>query len=170
MSAAHTDLVVLEVVTRWRIDAAVYLLAGASFFAGSVAGEGFARGVVSFVVGFVFGTLLDRISSMLPGAAQLADAAALPDGARHGSIRRYVLESLGWYAVFYAAIGAFAWWWGHEQLFGWFAGWLAAHGVVRIYGAVRARDVEQRDGIVLLVGVGSLRRRVAGYYAVRPTG
>ena len=46
-------------------------------------------------------------------------------------------------------------------------GWLAAHGIARLYSAARARGIERNAGVVLLTGVGSWRNRVAGYYTAR---
>jgi hypothetical protein len=170
MTALETDLVVIDVVTRWRIDAAVFLLAGIGFFAAGAAGASFARGVLSFVVGFVVGTLLERISSTLPSSARLADAGSLPNGARPASVRRYVVVTIAGFAALYALFAVAIWAWAGPQLYGWLGGWLAAHGVARLYGAARARDLERRRGVVLLTDVGSWRNRTAGYYtAHRPS-
>ena len=61
MAVLDTDLVVIDVVTRWRVDAAISLIAGLGFFAAGAAAASFARGVLSFVVGFVVGTLLEYV-------------------------------------------------------------------------------------------------------------
>ena len=167
MAALDTDLVVIDVVTRWRIDAAISLIAGIGFFAAGAAAASFARGVLSFVVGFVVGTLLERISSTLPSSDRLADAGAVPDGARRASVRRYGVETLAGFAVFYAVLAVAIWVWAGPQVYGWLGGWLAAHGIARLYGAARARGIERRDGVVLLTGVGSWRNRTAGYYTSR---
>jgi len=168
MTAVDTDLVVLAVVTRWRVDAALLLVAGAAFFAAGAAGASFAGGVLSFVVGFVVGTLLERIGSTLPSSARLADAATLPDGARRGSVRRYFVVTVARLAALYALFAVVIWAWTGPHLYGWVGGWLAAHGVARLYGVARARGIEQRYGVVLLVGVGSWRNRIAGYYTAPP--
>src|SRR6185437_4292871 len=157
----------IDVVTRWRIDAAISLIAGIGFFAAGAAGASFARGVLSFVVGFVVGTLLERISATLPSSDRLADAGALPDGARRTSLQRYVVVTVIGFATVYAIFAVAIWAWAGPQLYGWLGGWLAAHGTVRLYGAARARGIERRDGVLLLSGVGSWRNRVAGYYATR---
>jgi hypothetical protein len=167
MAVLDTDVVVIDVVTRWRIDAAMSLIAGIGFFAAGAAAAGFARGVLSFVVGFVVGTLLERISSTLPSSDRLADAGAVPDGARRASVRRYGVETLAGFAVFYAVLAVAIWVWASPQVYGWLGGWLAAHGIARLYGAARARGIERNAGIVLLTGVGSWRNRVAGYYTAR---
>jgi hypothetical protein len=167
MTALDTDLVVLDVVTRWRIDAALSLVAGIGFFAAGAAAATFARGVLSFVIGFIVGTLLERISSTLPSSDRLADAAVLPAGARRTSLRRYVAETVAGFAALYAVFAVAIWAWAGPQLYGWLGGWLAAHGAARLYGAARAREIERRDGVVLLTGIGSWRRRTAGYYTTR---
>jgi hypothetical protein len=167
VTALGSDLLVIDVVTRWRIDSALSLIAGIGFFAAGAAAAGFARGVLSFVIGFVVGTLLERISSTLPSSDRLADAGALPDGARPTSLRRYVVETLAGFAALYAVFAVAIWAWAGPQLYGWLGGWLAAHGVARLYGAARARGIERRDGVVLLTGVGSWRNRTAGYYTSR---
>jgi len=167
MTALDTEVVVIDVVTRWRIDAAISLIAGIGFFAAGAAAASFARAVLSFVIGFVVGTLLERISSTLPSSDRLADAGALPDGARRTSLRRYVVETLTGFTVFYGALAVAIWAWAGAQLYGWLGGWLAAHGIARLYGAARARGIERTAGVVLLTGVGSWRNRTSGYYRAR---
>jgi len=167
MTAIETDLVVIDVVTRWRIDAAIFLPAGIGFFAAGAAAATFARGVLSFVIGFIVGTLLERIGSTLPSSDRLAHATVLPDGARRTSLQRYVAETLAGFIALYAVFAVAIWAWAGPQLYGWLGGWLAAHGTARLYGAARARGIERRDGVLLLSGVGSWRNRVAGYYATR---
>jgi len=167
MAVLDTDVVVIDVVTRWRIDAAISLVAGIGFFAAGAAAASFARGILSFVVGFVVGTLLERISATLPSSQRLAGAGAAPDGARRASLQRYVVETLVGFAVFYAVLAAAIWAWAGPQVYGWLGGWLAAHGIARLYGAARARGIERDAGVVLLSGVGSWRNRVAGYYTTR---
>jgi hypothetical protein len=167
MAVLDTDVVVIDVVTRWRVDAAISLIAGLGFFAAGAAAASFARGVLSFVVGFVVGTLLERISSTLPSSDRLADAGAVPDGARRTSLRRYVVETLAGFAVFYGVLAVAIWAWAGPQVYGWIGGWLAAHGIARLYGAARARGIERNAGVVLLTGVGSWRKRTSGYYTTR---
>jgi hypothetical protein len=160
-------MTVLDVVTRWRIDAAISMVAGVGFFAAGAVGASFARGVLSFVVGFVVGTLLERISSTLPSSHRLADAADLPDGARRTSLRHYVVVTVAGFSVVYAIFAVAIWAWAGSQLYGWLGGWLAAHGTARLYGAARVRGIERQRGVVLLSGVGSWRNRVSGYYTTR---
>jgi len=167
MTALDTEVVVIDVVIRWRIDAAISLIAGIGFFAAGAAAASFARAVLSFVIGFVVGTLLERISSTLPSSDRLADAGALPDGARRTSLRRYVVETLTGFTVFYGVLAVAIWAWAGPQLYGWLGGWLAAHGIARLYGAARARGIERTAGVVLLTGVGSWRNRTSGYYRAR---
>jgi hypothetical protein len=167
MTALDTEVVVIDVVTRWRIDAAISLVAGIGFFSAGAAAASFARAVLSFVIGFVVGTLLERISSTLPSSDRLADAGALPDGARRTSLERYVVETLAGFAVFYGVLTVAIWMWAGPQLYGWLGGWLAAHGTARLYGAARARGIERSTGVVLLTGVGSWRNRTSGYYRAR---
>ena len=167
MTALDTEVVVIDVVIRWRIDAAISLIAGIGFFAAGAAAASFARAVLSFVIGFVVGTLLERISSTLPSSDRLADAGALPDGARRTSLRRYVVETLTGFTVFYSVLAVAIWAWAGPQLYGWLGGWLAAHGIARLYGAARARGIERTAGVVLLTGVGSWRNRTSGYYRAR---
>jgi len=169
VTVVDTDLVVLEVVTRWRIDAAIFLAAGAGFFTAGIADEAAAQGIVSFVVGFVLATLLDRISSPLPSSAQLAGSPAPPEGARRASARRYTVESMCSFLALWAVFVVVLWAWGNAHAYGWLGGWLAAYGVARLYGIARARQIERLDRVVLLSGVGSWRNRVAGYYATRTT-
>lgn len=167
MTALDTEVAVMDVVTRWRIDASISLVAGVGFFAAGAAAASFARGVLSFVVGFVVGTLLERISSTLPSSDRLADAGALPDGARRTSLRRYVVETLTGFTVFYGVLAVAIWAWAGPHVYGWLGGWLAAHGIARLYGAARARSIERTTGVVLLTGVGSWRNRTSGYYRAR---
>jgi len=167
VTALDTEVVVIDVVIRWRIDAAISLIAGIGFFAAGAAAASFARAVLSFVIGFVVGTLLERISSTLPSSDRLADAGALPDGARRTSLRRYVVETLTGFTVFYGVLAVAIWAWAGPQLYGWLGGWLAAHGIARLYGAARARGIERTAGVVLLTGVGSWRNRTSGYYRAR---
>jgi hypothetical protein len=169
MTAVDTDLLVLDVVTRWSVDAAVLLVTGASFFAAGLAGEGAARGIISGAVGFVIGTLSDRLTSSLPSPERLASAAAPPDGFRRASLRRYILETVCSVGVLYALFAGLMWVWGNPSMFALVGGWLAAFGVVRIYGAAGARRIERLDQVVLLVGIGSWRKRTRGYYASRIT-
>ena len=165
--ALDTEVVVIDVVTRWRIDAAFSLAAGIGFSAAGAVGASFARAVLSFVVGFVVGTLLERISSTLPSSDRLADASDLPDGARRTPLRRYAVETLAGFAVFYGVLAVAIWAWAGPQVFGWLGGWLAAHGIARLYGTARVRGIERSHGVVLLSRVGSWRRRTAGYYTAR---
>lgn len=167
MTALDTEVVVIDVVTRWRIDAAISLVAGIGFFAAGAAAATFARAVLSFVIGFIVGTLLERISSTLPSSDRLADAGAVPDGARRTSLQRYVAETLAGFAVFYGVLAVAIWAWAGPQVYGWLGGWLAAHGIARLYGAARARGIERSAGVVLLTGVGSWRKRTSGYYTTR---
>ena len=167
MTALETDVVVIDVVTRWRIDAGLSLAAGIGFFAAGAAAATFARGVLSFVIGFVVGTLLERIGSTLPSSDRLAHAAVLPAGARRTSLQRYLAETVAGFVALYAVFAVAIWAWAGPQLYGWLGGWLAAHGTARLYGAARARGIERSDGIVLLSGVGSWRKRTAGYYTTR---
>ncbi|HKV68577.1 MAG TPA: hypothetical protein VJN72_10860 [Gaiellales bacterium] len=167
MTALETDVVVIDVVTRWRIDAGLSLAAGIGFLAAGAAAATFARGVLSFVIGFVVGTLLERIGSTLPSSDRLAHAAVLPAGARRTSLQRYLAETVAGFVALYAVFAVAIWAWAGPQLYGWLGGWLAAHGTARLYGAARARGIERSDGIVLLSGVGSWRKRTAGYYTTR---
>ena len=167
MTALETDVVVIDVVTRWRIDAGLSLAAGIGFFAAGAAAATFARGVLSFVIGFVVGTLLERIGSTLPSSDRLAHAAVLPAGARRTSLQRYLAETVAGFVALYAVFAVAIWAWAGPQRYGWLGGWLAAHGTARLYGAARARGIERSDGIVLLSGVGSWRKRTAGYYTTR---
>lgn len=160
----------IDVVAKWAIDAALFLVAAAGFMVASFAGDLAARAIISITVGIVVGLLLEQITSTLPSSARLANVSALPDGVRRMSRGRYAFEGTCWFVPVYALVAVLAWAWGDPKLYGWLGGWLAALAIVRLYGAVRARRVEQLDRVVLLIGMGPWRRRVVGYYAARTTG
>jgi hypothetical protein len=167
VTAADTDIVVLDVVTRWMIDAALFLAAAAGFLIVSLAGDRAARVVVSFTIGIGVGVLLERIGSTLPSSRRLANANAPPDGVRRKSILGYALESFCWIGALYAIVAGVTWAWGDARMYAWLGGWLTAFAIVRLYGIARARRVEQLDRVTLLVGVGTWRHRTLGYYASR---
>ncbi len=167
MTGADTDLVVLDLVTRWTIDAALFLLAAAGFVVASLAGDRAARVLISFTVGIVIGILTERIGSTLPSSTRLANASALPAGVRRKSLPRYALETFCWIGALYALVAVVTWVWGDARMYGWLGGWLAAFAVVRLYGVARARRVEHLDRVVLLVGIGTWRHRTLGYYSAR---
>ena len=160
----------IDVVAKWAIDAALFLVAAAGFVVASLAGDRAARVIISFTVGIVVGILLEGITSTMPSSARLAKASAPPDGVHRMSRRRYAFESIYMFGALYAVVAVVAWAWGDPKLYGWLGGWLTALAFVRLYGVARARRVEQLDRVVLLVGIGSWRSRTLGYYAARTTG
>jgi hypothetical protein len=93
--AVDTNLVVLDVATRWRIDAALFLIAAAGFLGWSVTEGHASRALVAFVVEVVVGVLLERWTSLLPSATRLAGADRLPAGAQTGSPFRYAVVGAG---------------------------------------------------------------------------
>jgi hypothetical protein len=160
-----TNLVVLDVATRWRIDAAVFLLASAGFLGWSIAENGAGPSLVAFAVEVVIGIAFERWISTLPGDDRLAGADSLPAGARNGSLIRYAVEGVVWMLLTSAVTAAIALALGDTRLIG---GWFAAWGIVRLVGAGRARRIERRDRVQLRVGLGPWRRRIGGYYVVSP--
>jgi hypothetical protein len=159
------NLVVLDVVTRWRIDAAFTLIASGAFLAWSIDRGGAAHALIAFVVEFVLGVLIERWVGIHPGAARLAAAAPLPAGARDGSALRYALECLTRTLVLCSVLAAVAVALNDASFYG---GWLAAFAIARLVGAARARGTERRDRVRLRVAVGSWRERTARYYVVSP--
>jgi hypothetical protein len=162
MRAIDTNLVVLDVATRWRIDAAVLLLASAGFLGWSIAETGAAPSLVAFAIEVVVGIAFERWISTLPGDERLAGADPLPAGARNGSPIRYAVEGVVWMLLTSAVTAGIALALGDTRLIG---GWFAAWGIVRLAGAARARRIERRDRVQLRVGLGPWRRRTGGYYA-----
>jgi hypothetical protein len=165
MSAIDTNLVVLAVVTRWRIDAALFLLTSAGFLAWSIAENGAARSIVAFAIELAIGIVVERVISTLPGDERLADADPLPAGARDGSVLRYAVEGVVWMLLTSAVTAAVAFALGDSRLIG---GWFAAWAIIRVTAAARARRIERRDRVQLRVGVGSWRRRTGAYYVMSP--
>jgi hypothetical protein len=165
MTAIDTNLVVLDVATRWRIDAALTLIASAAFLRWSLDRGGTAHALIAFGVEFVAGLLIERWVGVQPGAARLAAAAPLPAGARDGSTLRYAVDCVVWTLVLCAVLAALAVALNDASFYG---GWLAAFGIARLVGAARARRLERRDGVRLRVTVGSWRQRTSRYYVVSP--
>jgi hypothetical protein len=162
-AAVDTNLVVLDVATRWRIDAALFLVAGAGFLGWSIA-EGRARGaLVALVVEVVVGVLLERWTSLLPSETRLAGADPLPAGAQTGSPFRYAVAGVGRVLLISAVSGGIAVALGDEAFAG---GFFGAYAVIHLIGAARARRVERRDRVALRVSVG---RRRHGYYVTSRT-
>jgi hypothetical protein len=162
VSTIDTNLVVLDVATRWRIDGAVFLVASAGFMGWSIAENGAATSFLAFAIEVATGIALERWISMLPGDERLADADPLPAGARNGSPIRYAVEGAVWMLLTSAVTAAVALSLGDTRFIG---GWFAAWGIVRLVGAARARRIERRDRVQLRVGLGPWRRRTGGYYA-----
>jgi hypothetical protein len=160
--AVDTNLVVLDLATRWRIDAVLFLLAAAGFLAASAVDGETMRSLVAFVVEVVLGVLLERCVALLPSAARLAGADPLPAGAQHGSPVRYAVVGVGRVLVVCAASGGVAFAVGDGSVA---AGFFGAYAVVHLMGAARARRVEHRDRVALRVSVG---RRRHGYYVTSP--
>jgi asparagine N-glycosylation enzyme membrane subunit Stt3 len=161
-AAIDTNLVVLDVVTRWRIDAALFLVAAAGFLAANVA-EGHAKGaVLAFVVEAAISVLIERWTSLLPSAARLAGADPLPAGAQHGSPLRYAVAGAGRMLLVSAVTGGVALALGGGSFVG---GLFGAYAIVHLIGAARARRIERRDRVGLRVGIG---RRSRGYYVTSP--
>jgi hypothetical protein len=166
MAAIDTNLVVLDVATRWRIDAALFLLAAAGFLGWSIAASGAAGSLVAFAIEVCVGVALERWISTLPGEERLTSAGPLPAGARHGSAVRYAAEGVCWMLVLGVVLAVLAVVFADTRLYG---GLLAAFAIVRLIGAARARRIERRDRVGLRVGVGSWRRRrTEGYYVTSP--
>ena len=159
------NLVVLDVVTRWRIDAALFLLTAAGFLGWSIAENGAAPSLVAFAIEIVVGMAFERWISTLPGEERLAGADPLPAGARRGSAARYAAEGVVAMLLTSGITAAVALALGDTRLIG---GWFAAIAIVRLVGAARVRRIERRDRVQLRVGVGSWRRRVGGYYVTSP--
>jgi hypothetical protein len=161
-AAVDTNLVVLDVATRWRIDAALFLAAGAGFLGWSIA-QGHASGaLIAVVVEVAVGVLLERWTSLLPSETRLAGADPLPAGARTGSPVRYAVVGVGRTLLISAVSGGIAIALGDVTFAG---GFFGAYAVIHLIGAARARRVERRDRIALRVSVG---RRRHGYYVTSP--
>ena len=109
----------IDVVAKWAIDAALFLVAAAGFMVASFAGDLAARAIISITVGIVVGLLLEQITSTLPSSARLANVSALPDGVRRMSRGRYAFEGTCWFVPVYALVAVLAWAWGDPKLYGW---------------------------------------------------
>jgi hypothetical protein len=160
--AVDTNLVVLDVATRWRIDAALFLIAAAGFLGWSVTEGHASRALVAFVVEVVVGVLLERWTSLLPSATRLAGADRLPAGAQTGSPFRYAVVGAGRVLLVCAVSGGIAFSLGDESFAG---GFFGAYAAIHLLGAARARRVERRDRVALRVSAG---RRRHGYYVTSP--
>jgi hypothetical protein len=160
-----TNLVVLDVATRWRIDAALTLTASAAFLGWSIAARGAARSLIAFVVEIAAGLLIERWVGLLPGVARLAAAAPLPAGARERSGLRYAVDGVIWTLALCAVPAALSVVLNDASFYG---GWLAAFAIMHLLGAVHARRIERRDQVRLRVAVGSWRNRRARYYVTSP--
>jgi hypothetical protein len=165
MAAIDTNLVVLDVVARWRIDAALFLVTAAGFLGWSISQGRAGASVLAFAIECAVGVLLERWVGVLPGAARLGRADPLPAGAQRGSVLRCVVEGAGVMLTVAAVTGAIAVVLGDASFAG---GWFAAYAIVYLTGAARARRIERRDRVELQVGVGSWRRHKPRYYVTSP--
>jgi hypothetical protein len=160
-----TNLIVLDVATRWRIDAALTLTAAAAFLGWSIAVSGPAHSLIAFVVEIAGGLVIERWVGVLPGAGRLAAADPLPAGARERSGLRYAIDAVVWTLALCAVPAALSAVLNDASFYG---GWLAAFAIMHLLGAARARRIERRDRVRLRVAVGSWRNRRGRYYVTSP--
>ena len=159
-----TNLVVLDVVTRWSIDAACSLIAAAGFLAWSVASVGVARSLLGLAVAVGVGLVIDRLTAA-PRTARLADAAPLPAGAREGSALRYAIRAAIVVGVVCAVSAVIVALLGGGALA---AGWFAVLGIAHLRWIVRTRGTERRERVEYQVSVGAWRERSVRYYVTSP--
>jgi hypothetical protein len=164
MADIDTNLVVVDVVTMWSIDAALFLLAGLGFLAWSTVARGAGQSVAAFAIELAVCLVVERWATTLHRADRLKGASPLPAGARRGSVLGYTLKSVAVVGVSGAVAAGAATALSSPNLIG---GWFAAYGVIRLVSAVRARRMERRDRVEYSVSMGSPRNRRAHEYYVR---
>jgi hypothetical protein len=125
MADIDTNLVVVDVVTMWSIDAALFLLAGLGFLAWSTVARGAGQSVAAFAIELAVCLVVERWATTLHRADRLKGASPLPAGARRGSVLGYTLKSVAVVGVSGAVAAGAATALSSPNLIG---GWFAAYG------------------------------------------
>src|SRR6185312_14998975 len=81
-----TNLVVVDIVAIWTIDAALFSIAGLGFLAWGIALRGAGRSLAAFAIELAVCLVVERVATTLHRADRLESASPLPAGARRGSI------------------------------------------------------------------------------------
>jgi hypothetical protein len=165
MAEIDTNLVVVDVVTAWSIEAAVYLAAGLGFLAWSIAMRSASRSLAAFAIMLAVALVVERIGSTLHRAGRLNGASPLPAGARRGSTLGYAVVSIGVVGITGAVAAGVAAALSGPDLVG---GWFAALGIVRVISVVHARRMERRNRVRYRMRRGTWRSRLPEYYVTSP--
>jgi hypothetical protein len=163
--------VVMDVTTKWAVDAALFLAVSAGFLLWGVIARSATANILTFAIMATVALLLDRLRPFLPDAAGLRDRHDRPpaDAVRRTWVRyageaaavmvaAFVIEAL----VIVVLLGV-------QQ--GFVAGWMTAFFVSRLRGLATARDIERASGVrlsVLLQRSVWRKRAPAFYSAPRP--
>ena len=89
-----TNLVVVDVVTTWTVDAGLFLIAGLGFLVWSIALSGVWRSLAAFAIEVIVALAFERAFTTLHRADRLKGASPLPAGARSGSMLAYTLKGM----------------------------------------------------------------------------
>jgi len=159
-----TNLVVVDIVAIWTIDAALFSIAGLGFLAWGIALRGAGRSLAAFAIELAVCLVVERVATTLHRADRLESASPLPAGARRGSIAAYTLKAIAAVGLAGAMTAAVAVTLSAPQFVG---GFFVAYGIIRLVSARRARAMERRERVEYRVRLGSWRKRPE-YYVTSP--
>jgi hypothetical protein len=156
---------VVDLASRWSMDAALFLTLSALLLVWSLALA--PASAVAFLITVGVGLLVDRAAPSLTDPAKIAEQSLeQPVGAYHESTARYVVTAVLAAAVFVAVALAFALALGSSsEGVAPLAGVSAAIGISRVLGVRKLRRLERERHIRLSADVGRWWRRSRTYYA-----
>jgi hypothetical protein len=165
MITTERPIVVIDVVAKWAVDAALYLAMAAGFLLWGVIVRSPVRNILTFAIMATVAILVDRLLPLLPDTLTLAEAHDVaPDGAVRRTWQRYAVTATGLTVALCAVYAVLI---VYVVQPGFFAGWLAAYAVTRLRSIVTAREIERASHVRLSMRLqrSVWRTREAAYYA-----
>jgi hypothetical protein len=134
--------VVIDVVMKWAVDAALLLAIAAGFLLWGVVARSATANILTFAIMATLAMLLDGLRPFLSDAAALAQAhEPPPDDAVRRTWTRYAAEAVGAMGVLACIQVALVVDLSIQP--GFFAGWMTAYGVSRLRALATARELER---------------------------
>jgi len=165
MITTERPIVVIDVVAKWAVDAALFLAGAAGFLLWGVIVRSPVRNILSFAIMATVAILVDRPLPLLPDTPTLPEADEVtPDGAVRRTWRRYAVTATGWTVALCAVYAVLTVYFVQP---GFLAGWLAAYAVTRLRSLATAREIERASHVRLSMRLqrSVWRKRAPAYYA-----
>jgi hypothetical protein len=165
MITTERPIVVIDVVAKWAVDAALYLAMATGFLLWGVIVRSPVRNILTFAIIATVAMLVDRLMPLLPDTPTLREAHDVaPDDVVRRTWQRYAVTATGMMMALCAVYAVLTVYFIQP---GFLAGWLAAYAVTRLRSLVDAREIERASHVRLSMRLqrSVWRKRAPAYYA-----